>query len=162
MKFLSKIILIFALTVSCGTEDLLYPAPSNASPELYPYYLKFIQELASRKLVPKRNVRQIVWTDKDLGQDVIGTCETWESTMPRLYTYRIVRIKREGTGEVLDRLVFHELGHCMLDLSHSCDGDDIMYPHVVSPLTKESVDAMFDDYARGETYEECDENTVGD
>ena len=150
------LIALFLLCYSCGIGDPLPPA--GIDEELYPYYERFMIDLAVRRLPLKAHVRSIRWTDKDLGGNVIGVCTIWQSSFgPEVYTYRTVKISVSmAESSMLGTLVYHELAHCMLDLCHSTNPDDIMYYTINYPLTKESIDNMLGVYARGEQYDDCD------
>jgi hypothetical protein len=155
VKLATLLIAVVSLCYSCGVGDPLPPAGLDV--ELYPYYERFLIDLAVRRLPVKHHIRSMRWTTEDLGSGVIGVCQTWENAVgPRVYTYRTVKISVGMAGsDKLGTLVHHELGHCLLGFSgHSPDDTDIMYWQIRFPLTDEAKDAMFDKYARGEDYEE--------
>ena len=136
---------LFLLCYSCGIGDPLPPA--GIDEELYPYYERFLVDLAVRQLPLKAHVRSIRWVDGFESDRVIGTCSIFQSWMgPRVYTFRTISIRRDVRPETLGRLMYHELGHCMLDLCHSSNPDDIMY-HLVGPgLSREDLVSMLDLY----------------
>lgn len=155
MKLATLLIAVVSLCYSCGIGSPLPPAGLDT--ELYPYYERFLIDLAVRRLPVKHHIRSMRWTTEGLGDNVIGVCQIWESRLgPELYTYRTVSISKEMEDDPrLGTLVYHELGHCLLGLKgHSPDDMDIMYYQIRYVLTDEAKDAMFDKYARGEDYTE--------
>lgn len=74
---------------------------------------------------------------------------------PHLYTIRVIRISRKTSPERLKAIVFHELAHCTLDLCHSRDPDDLMYP-VPPEYSDEAFENMLKVYSTGGTYDDCD------
>jgi hypothetical protein len=159
LSLLIAAVVVCGTYCTCGTPDP-YPPP-GIDEELYPYYERFLADVAARKLPLKHHVRSIRWTDETLGGSrpgsmTIGVCETWESWLgPKVYTFRKIYIRRDVDKEALPRLMYHELSHCMLGFKkHSISPDDIMYYIADGELTDEARDAMFEKYVSGEDYTE--------
>ena len=164
-RLLSRVLCTTVLLTSCSTQET--PPPSTVAADLYQYYEQFYVSLASRGLTPRAAVRRIEWV-KSLPGDTIGVCAIWQSSAesvftsvlgsgkPRIYTYRVIQISMQVDPANLKRLMFHELGHCILDLCHSTQVKDIMYPSVVTPYDQEAADALFQTFAEGRQYDDCE------
>ena len=161
---LRMIIAVLALLCSCSTSESIPPV--NADPELYPYYEMFMARLAMEQLPIVGTVRSIKWVDS-MENNNIGKCITFESIAepsitevlgpgkPRLYSFRVIEINRKANPLHLDKLMFHELAHCMLNLCHSRVEGSIMYPSIDSALMPGDAEEMLDRYRSGINYEDC-------
>ena len=124
-KYVNKIVfvLIFSLAASCG------PKQYTIDPEFKPYVSHF-EQLSGKKV-------DFDMVFDDLPTDKVGVCYSW-------YSYRKIKVDRMAWEEFLDfqreELIFHELGHCVLDRKHkedmvlSINGDrieaSIMNPYI--------------------------------
>ena len=107
-------ILSLIIFTACEQEDMVR-AP-EVDPELQEYLDRFIAEGEARQFSPVIDHRLLDIRFDELGGPIKGQCQTFSDSR------RTIIIKRsywESVGE-WDRefLVFHELGHCLLDRRH--------------------------------------------
>ena len=135
MKGLLVLTILFASLAlqGCGTID----------PELAPYIQKFYREAAARKMVPQKPLRWASFVD------TFGSPEEDAKVAARCISFlNGVEVRRgawdEGGESEKTNLIFHELGHCLLDRPHLDGGVQKFYaptsrfglPHVFSaPLS---------------------------
>ena len=129
MKTLSGSSLTFLLFVSACADTTYEKQPGKINPDFQKYVLKFEQ-----------NINIAVDLDIDynkLAYPIIGTCYVYTDG------YRNIDIDPDAWNEAEDlkkeELIFHELGHCVLNRDHDntmleYNGDElpksIMYPYV--------------------------------
>lgn len=146
-----KVVLALLLT-ACGTEDqesIEYRPQYNDTstsdllenvkidPLLRQHVYDFVFTCDQHESTSSRCKRNLAKLDSvktvesiDYGDSAVGVCITIESG------FRFIQIESDGSyinSLAMKSLVFHELGHCLLDLEHSNVIDDIMYPILVDP-----------------------------
>ena len=111
---LSLFIFLCIFFNACQEElDPVYQVPD----EIQPYVDKFLEE-ASKRGFDYQIDNLIIQYDNELGAEVCGVCSS-NSQVPS--QQRIIRInpKCNYNGDLeLETLIFHELGHCVLDRRH--------------------------------------------
>lgn len=121
MKYVLSILTI-CLLVACTDESTTYDLESSIAPEILPYVLSFQEEAATRGIVidwEEHNMQIIL---SDIETQAVGRCLT--------YTDQTRSIEIDETywsqQNNLDRefVVYHELGHCILDRGHLDAADD--------------------------------------
>ncbi len=105
--------------VACQNENDTVPA-TEIDPEIQEYVDRFVEEAELRNveldlkgLVARFNNIQ---GERVIGQCIVYTNDSREIVLDQQYWISNVDVKRE-------LLVFHELGHCVLDLGHNDDID---------------------------------------
>lgn len=170
----ARALILSLLLPACSTSEAVPPAAVD--PKLYPLYSEFYVRLALANVPTRAQIRSMYYVDslEDMGVAVedsryftAGVCTIMESLAepaldkvlgvrgPHLYTIRVIRISRKTSPERLKAIVFHELAHCTLDLCHSRDPDDLMYP-VPPEYSDEAFARMLEVYSTGGTYDDCD------
>jgi hypothetical protein len=134
-SWVSKAVLILGLSVvtsACGREPKI-----EIGPEFQPYVTRF-QEKGEEVGKPVQIVDLIVkFGQTDPKQD--GVCETSDHTSPTILVNERAWNDMDDLGR--ESLMFHELGHCVLNRSHvlikSSDGapSSLMYPVAISLKT---------------------------
>ena len=171
MKYLKmKFILALAISfVSCATSKkaayhindvmvkILYGVPGPILPihtqvddELKPYYEQFVNDAGIRRtklntgLETVKVVNEIESPDKDKGTRVIGVC-IWHYYDNGVAVRNIEIVKSLLSDPIQLRLVvYHELGHCLLNLDHTPNNSkQIMDP--ISNLSDEYVTQNWND-----------------
>lgn len=163
----------FILGASLALSSCGYAAPVppvSIDSDLYPYYESFISALAARNLSYKATVRSIHWVEKierkmPKGWIVAGMCTTYYEEAPEgqailgpvkfPHEYRVITISREADAGNAKTIIWHELGHCMLDLCHSPTAGELMYQNV-PPIWKDTnAEDMLNVYEAGQNYTDC-------
>lgn len=139
---LLKLALAAILLSGCGC------GPKEYDHKLFPYVHEFLQDCRGRLATKPGRIKtlhvikyQNTATDEE--PDKVAECLIWKSLGTVWRTE--VRISR-GTEMRERSLVYHELGHCLLDEPHNEDGVKIMNAYVTSDqYLKEHWDDMVDD-----------------
>lgn len=155
MKIFSLI--LFLTLIGCGDELLDDPTPAEfVDPALVAHLGNFRNEaiLHNRPILHEVQVIKFVAKDK-LDPGKIGKCkkrketETWVADGDKLdqlgsytktFKWREIWLwedMEDAPEHILKRLLFHELGHCMLDLKHVDDKEAIMYKDTPTKTTKD-------------------------
>lgn len=121
---LRHLLLIVGMSGSCADS----PASPVVfwEPELIPLVSRFYNDMAYFHVTPEyyHEITQISYR-YDLPANVLGFCK-WDSRAIQLNAY----LKEDPV--LLEWTVYHELGHCLLDLDHTLERGEIM--SVSSPL----------------------------
>ena len=170
---LLRILILSLLLPACATSESAPPATVDS--ELYSLYEEFYIRLAIARLPARAKIRSMYYVDsidpmgaaeEDQTFFTAGVCSTYQALAepaldaflgrgPHLYTYRVITISRATTPDRLKAVVFHELAHCILDLLHSCEATDIMYP-VPPEYSDAAFERMLDTYESGGRYGDCE------
>ena len=112
----SSTIILISLFVSCGECSKSY-----IDPALAPYVSEFKDDMRSYYKDTKRPGRALqVVKFSNLAPGLAGTCKVMEAESINVY-YMEIHISnklRDGADDFLRRTMYHELGHCLLDLDH--------------------------------------------
>lgn len=121
----------FLILFSCGTQNSISGFESYVN-EFSQYAKKY------NKVIDTSNLSIEFGETKEEGEDVVGLCYTYENSKDK----EIVLDKEfwDSTNEIKRKeLLFHELGHCILDKRHDKTiinppgrPKSIMYPYVIS------------------------------
>ena len=131
MRYLLSLILL----VGCGSSPVDYqveyvdhdPRSNEVDEELLEYVEQFGAEFECIDVsdVPPRF--------EALELPRIGVCKTWTTTSR---SYHEILIDPDTWDDMSDTrrelLMYHELGHCLLEMDHSDDRDSIMYPSIMN------------------------------
>lgn len=119
-------------------------------------YTDFLRELQRRHLVPASDIDVLKWRSADRmalsehpNSVVVGLCTLYFIPFG---TYRTVHVLEGTKGNMLREVMFHELGHCLLNLEHSPDPRDIMYAFVDGKMSAQDIDRMLSVYGSGSNY----------
>lgn len=138
-------ILLSTLFIACGSYD--ERPNTNIDPELGGYITAFVGILSSNSIsIPRSNVaalRRVSFapTRTEEDADTVGVCITYEDKL----TYRDIEIDPgywQAANQNRAQLMFHELGHCLLDLAHSDDEQSIMFPNILTRSVYQVYDAL--------------------
>lgn len=107
----------------CTVEQLVYQFHNQLRPMLE----AFSKDALSRGVPCLRTRKAVIQEDlpPELGENVIGYCQApWTVAFKKAYW---------DAGSAADRmtLVYHELGHCALNLDHYDEGQDIMNTYLL-------------------------------
>ncbi len=118
MKKIALVVgLLFMLACEYEPEILIY----SIDPELQPYLDRFYKEAESRGLVFEKENLEMKFSD-ELKEDVCGQCLSPKKNRVGQLTVEINRSGECWTAEAdlnKEALVFHELGHCLLNRDHA-------------------------------------------
>lgn len=134
------IFILFLLSISCGSiverdyKKITTVEPKipkkNWNEELIPYIDEFMDyvHIYNLKTFPLEKLKIVDYgiPDKD-NKNIIGMCYQYNYENKPLYN-KIIIIK-EKRDIYLKQLMFHELGHCLLNLKHVDDPGSIMYAY---------------------------------
>jgi hypothetical protein len=144
MRFISAAaaLLLLLLATSCAeTGDLppVYQAPGSIAPvvevDLIPVVEEFLRDCrgvdAARVDRNWARLRSVVYgpTTFDGETDRAAYCAIWGDGS------REIVLNPRFTGSVRRALVYHELGHCLLDLDHHPESGELMSPAVPPSVT---------------------------
>jgi hypothetical protein len=150
-KVISSLALI-AMLSGFNTKDVdpkasFVQVASKESRMLYTYVEEFAEEAQKRGIeVDKASLASI-----DLVADTTGSPERLGDCQSNYGVKRIkvVLVITPRFYDSLRNIVFHELGHCLLDLDYSANPKDIMY-HQINDLSlthwEKSLDRLFASY----------------
>lgn len=114
-----KILLVLLLLLwSCQPEDPLIAI----DPRLQPYYQKFLEEAEIRSVrLPRKNT--VIYYEEMKGKD--GNCR-WNKFNCTIQMHdKFINITHYSL--YVERVVFHELGHGLLDRHHTSETVDSVY-----------------------------------
>ncbi len=95
---------------------------ANVDPSLWPYFQRFEEQAALRGLSINLNELELTGDLEDLpGENVGGQC-TWHSNNPNHITID-EPLFNDLSDLYREFIIFHELGHCVLDRDHREDAD---------------------------------------
>lgn len=161
------IVISVGFVVSCGTsvakdfnDNVIRPMKGEAPPRLnlvpevdavlLPYYNDFVADAKARNRVLPTNLESIklvdeITVDKPAdGLVVIGVCIFNEYANSQ--TINTVQISKMMTRDAtqLKTVIYHELGHCLLNLKHTApDSNQIMEP--VANMSDDYINANWTD-----------------
>ena len=126
--------MLISLLTSCGEDDAvvtegprgfqsneaLFP---TVTPELRPFYVAFEEEAAERGIEIDLTLEGVTGNIVELGNmGVLGVCVRSDDEPNRVAVDEDVW--RVASDELKELIVFHELGHCVLDREHLDDEQD--------------------------------------
>lgn len=131
-----EIILLALLVAGCSARPY-----ESIDPDLKPAYESFLAASVSQNhdLTAENNI--IVEYGDAAGTcgggDDSGCCLKQDNQTPRVVIATYVKNLSEDEKEMI---LFHELGHCLLNRDHESTQDSLMYPYVaeISPRSYES------------------------
>lgn len=99
--------------------------------EFAPYVDKFIADSVIVREPVKIDNLIIHFADLSKNPNTLGQCTVGMGTVPTIE----IDFKHWGSLEEATRvaLLYHELGHCVLGLSHTENPNSIMYPYILDP-----------------------------
>lgn len=111
MKTLTAILLLAALT-GCGRG-----AHPNVDPAFASIYAEFQADMAQRHVSPKGGIDSIQFGNSEAvakDSEAVGVCDDYKITIDRTYF--------NGLSDNMKKLmIYHELGHCVLQRAHDND-----------------------------------------
>jgi hypothetical protein len=131
---ISIFIILLALLASCSDDDSVTPVGPmgfqsddevlpTVVPELRPLYLSFEQAAADRGITINLTELGITGNIVELGDNsVLGLCRRSDTEPNRVAVDISAWINSSDSFREL--IVFHELGHCVLDREHLDDQED--------------------------------------
>lgn len=143
-------ILLISLLIGCST--------ALAQGPFYKYVRDFLTYChIYDKQVTVNNLTIGFGETKWLGEDTIGICETGWFTDPKITILHSYWDEASDIGRML--LMYHELGHCLLDRDHNYslylnhDPVSIMFPYILSDViykrhTNEYIKELFNEKTR--------------
>lgn len=119
LTVLNSLLLTLVLS-ACSKEEALLPA-AYVDPELQPYLTSFVEAAANRRVDVAEAVAAIDARFTDLSQDIGGQCRRADGQRASI---RIdVTYWRQFSAMQREFLIFHELGHCILEREHLDEAD---------------------------------------
>jgi len=115
-------ILITMLLMGCGSAE----SKSYVDSAIMPYYKVYIKEKQERL---GKEAKYIPVAFKSLKSPTIGVCYNYSSGKRQIYLDPSFWFS--GTDSDRESLLFHELGHCDLNLGHE-NPSSIMEPNILS------------------------------
>lgn len=163
------IILSFLLVICIYRSMLtyeIYEAPHNYDIELYGYLYQFEAEAKHYGLELNDPNGLRVFKFSNLSEEhqsdpyIIGICQKWFVGSPNIWYIdqweSIEVLKPTNYDDQFKALVYHELGHCLLNLEHTDNPKDIMY-YEQNIFNLQDVDAgikkMFEDAKKAQDEE---------
>lgn len=129
-----RYILLIILLSGCGKG--LAPTVQEKAPEFVPYAEAFIQEGLERGKDVRAlvdGVRMLFGNPEEYGSspEYIGVC-----FFHSLFTVRTIYIRQSDWEHYTDErfrkiIIFHELGHCALNLEHENNTESLMFPNLI-------------------------------
>lgn len=114
MKWLILLLLSSVILSQCGDA---YDFEEDVEEEMIDYFRSFAIEGEERGLLIDWDVERIATNLVHIEEDAIGRCLTYENGS------RVINIDRvfwnSSTDLEKEFLIFHELGHCLLERSHT-------------------------------------------
>lgn len=134
MRYLLLIILCSSC-LRCGYEEVViipHPLPiPHWDSELLDYYEDYVADLAAYNVyVPGRSMVRVA-EFRETGPELLGYCQTFFYNEGG-EAYRVVVIHPKVTNILV---IYHEFSHCFLNLDHSEDRNNIMYPSLHPTIT---------------------------
>lgn len=118
-----KYLLLILLFISCGKS---YDQKQTGDPFFNQYKEAFIETLENYSNIiteyDKIRIRNINIQFKELEEGKAGTCINKNLIL--------ISPKYKNSDRYLNRLVFHELAHCIYNLKHIQDQYDLMHPNL--------------------------------
>jgi predicted Zn-dependent protease len=126
--------MISVLLTSCGQQDRDEP---DVDSRLAPAYEKFLNSMATAGIeVNTKKISSIeLISEEDWSQEgTVGLCYLERDVKIRYTKIKVekkqgkIQIRNVGIQEQIEVTLIHELGHCLFNMQHSDDPDNIMYP----------------------------------
>jgi hypothetical protein len=146
-------LLLLLLAVGCrATHDkdhIIYQVPEEVQPHLN----SFMEEYESRGGDPMSLPLNLIirWSDSMPDPDVVGYCQlnTLDMYLPEIVLLHSYWLSSDPV--VREILVYHELGHCLLNYDHvETDITDIMFPNLINSVYyRENRDEILDNFFTG-------------
>ena len=125
--------------------------PSCTNEVNYGTYVDYVTEFKdlveqATTIRPTDRIRSIT-TDKQEG-NVLGTCYLWYQQNGNIVDAKIsIDTDLILSGKVVERIVvFHELGHCIMNDLHIEDETDLMYPYIALDITEDEANTRIEHY----------------
>lgn len=140
------LVLLSTIFVVVTYKQLTRPEPDRfIDARLQGYYDSFLRDAKQAGLKPGHEITRLdigPIDEKELGPNVIGVCyKTPHLKGGKIYMSYAIRVAMVFYSEpVMKGLMYHELAHCVYDLDHSPDRDDIMYWEIQWEVTAEQRD----------------------
>ena len=127
------IIMTMGLITCCGSVEsgqIIVP-PIDRDAVLWSYVEEFVQEANKRGILVRTDRLKIVEFKDPKLVGVVGACAKYVTIAGQTW-WRIQIIPEYRNSPYLKPLMFHELGHCLLELNHTeRDAGTIMTPHLL-------------------------------
>ena len=118
------IFLFFLILIACNKEEEATINQLYVDPELEHFFESFVEEAAARGLAIDLEEEQIEGYIRNIpDRDVIGQC-AYSPASPRQVTIDEPYWNRANFTEK-EIVVFHELGHCLLERGHRDEADSL-------------------------------------
>ncbi|MDB5242116.1 MAG: hypothetical protein JWP57_2741 [Spirosoma sp.] len=118
MRLAPLLLLTMVILLSCQRPQLKpEPAQYSVPVEIEPYVQHFRDEFKKRGQTPTTN-NLIITFGATQGSDVCGQCLLESGKTPRIIINTNGVCWRDANGYERECLVFHELGHCLLNRGH--------------------------------------------
>ncbi len=102
------------------SDEALFP---TVTPELRPFYIAFEEEAAERGLEINLTQEEVTGNIVQLGNmGVLGVCVRSDEEPNRVAVDQ--EVWSQASQELKELIVFHELGHCILDREHLDDDEN--------------------------------------
>lgn len=142
---------IVAATLLLGSCTGVKATKNRSSKEFYGYLSLFLREYelrgGLRKSLPPELIMEFV-DDIEMEERAVAYCELSIANkfIPRIAFLRSYWNNSSNTTKEL--LMFHELGHCLLNYNHvTSNSNDIMFPTIIDPTYyRENRDAVLDKF----------------
>ena len=134
-----KLLLLLLLSTSCGAAMSVTPSDSR----LIPYYQMFKMDAVRFNVPLPEKAPLMVVVEKFNKPNIIGLCN---------HTSYVVSIREDilKNPKQLRMLMYHELGHCMLDRPHTSKKiGQIMSPTVASAYTEDQWEKLIFNFFKG-------------
>lgn len=124
---MKKILALLTLVYGCGSENP-FTSKDIRSEDLRAIYEEFMDKCRAADKCGIQNDRSLIIEYGDTGSgNVLGWCYR-----ERFKANRIVITPRIKNSPLLEVVMYHELGHCVLGLGHYENGNDIMNAFVIN------------------------------
>ena len=134
-----KLLILLLLSTSCGAAMSVTPSDSR----LIPYYQMFKMDAVRFNVPLPEKAPLMVVVEKFNKPNIIGLCN---------HTSYVVSIREDilKNPKQLRMLMYHELGHCMLDRDHTSKKiGQIMSPTVASAYTEDRWEKLIFNFFKG-------------
>lgn len=123
-----RVLFVFlAFLISCGSEEP-YMEKDIQNEDLGMVYDEFMDRCQDEGLCQIENYFKFTVKYGHIEKDtVLGICRKWTNGKREI----IIRPELKGRA-LMEVVMYHELGHCLLNLGHHEDETDIMNPYVMT------------------------------
>lgn len=109
-------ILLAVLIPSCSVEEPSYSIASSVDEELLPYVRSFEDEASLRGISVNWSDHHMTVGFADIETNAVGRCLTYTDASKKIELDKSYWNNQSAIGK--EFVIFHELGHCILDRSH--------------------------------------------